>query len=54
MDYIFNFGGRVDPDMLELIPPYSNVRVRFIDGGTLHSDTCTFQQTILEQGGSPF
>ncbi|KAK9864129.1 hypothetical protein WJX84_011962 [Apatococcus fuscideae] len=54
VDYIFNFGGRVDPDMLELIPPYSNVRVRFIDGGTLHSDTCTFQQTILEQGHAIF
>ncbi len=53
VDYIFNFGGRIDQDMLDLIPPYRNVRVRFIDSTTLHSDTCTFQQTLLEQGDSP-
>ncbi|KAK9817752.1 hypothetical protein WJX72_001639 [[Myrmecia] bisecta] len=53
-DYIINMGGRIDPALLTLIPPFPNVRVRFIESSTAHSDTCTFHKTLLEQGHKLF
>lgn len=49
-DYVFSFGGRTDPGLLALVPPYHNVRVRFVDIDTLSSDTCTFRRIMLEMG----
>lgn len=48
--YVFNMGGRIDANLLDLIPGYSNVRVRFVDNSTMHSDTCSFQRALLEFG----
>ena len=48
--YVFNLGGRIDANLLDLIPAFSNVRVRFVDNSTMHSDTCSFQRTLVEFG----
>ena len=48
--YVLNFGGRIDPRLLALVPSYCNVRVRFVENSTMHSDTCTFQRTLTEFG----
>lgn len=51
-DYVISLGGRVSHSLLDLIPPYCNVRLRFVDNTTLHSDLCTFQKALLEFGSS--
>lgn len=43
-------GGRIDANLLDLIPGFSNVRVRFVDNSTMHSDTCSFQRALAEFG----
>lgn len=49
-DYVISLGGRIDATLLDLIPGYCNVRVRFVDNSTMHSDTCSFQQALVELG----
>lgn len=39
----------MDTTLVSLIPPYSNVRIRLVDGETAGSDTCTFHRTLLQQ-----
>ena len=51
--YVINMGGRLDPRLIALVPDFCNVRVRFVDNSTLHSDTCTFQRTLSEIGEAP-
>lgn len=51
--YVINMGGRLDPRLIALVPDFCNVRVRFVDNSTLHSDTCTFQRTLSEIGKAP-
>lgn len=49
-NYIINLGGRIDQELVSLIPSYDNVMVSFIEGETLHSDTCTFQRSLADLG----
>ena len=51
--YVINMGGRLDPRLIALVPDFCNVRVRYVDNSTLHSDTCTFQRTLSEIGEAP-
>jgi hypothetical protein len=39
----------VDTTLVSLVPAYSNVRIRLVDGETAGSDTCTFHRTLLQQ-----
>ena len=49
-DYVISMGGRMNPSMLDLIPAFCNVRLRFVDNSTMHSDTCSFQKALVEFG----
>jgi hypothetical protein len=39
----------VDTTLVSLVPSFSNVHIRLVDGETAGSDTCTFHRTLLEQ-----
>lgn len=52
-DYVINLGGRLELALLALVPPYPNVRLRFVEPDTAHSDLCTFHRTLLEAGAAP-
>ena len=52
VDYVINFAGRADAQLLSLVPPYGNVRVRFVEGDSWSSDLCTFHKTLAEFGDS--
>lgn len=49
-DYVISMGGRMNPSLLDLIPAFCNVRLRFVDNSTMHSDTCSFQKALVEFG----
>jgi len=49
-DYVISMGGRVNHSLLDLIPAFCNVRLRFVDNSTMHSDTCSFQKALVEFG----
>ena len=49
-DYVISMGGRMNPSLLDLIPAFCNVRLRFVDNSTMHSDTCSFQKALMEFG----
>ena len=40
----------MNPSLLDLIPAFCNVRLRFVDNSTMHSDTCSFQTALVEFG----
>ena len=48
--YVISLGGRINSSLLDLIPAYCNVRLRFVDNSTMHSDTCSFQRALLDFG----
>ncbi|DBB04554.1 TPA: hypothetical protein ACH3X1_012635 [Trebouxia sp. C0004] len=49
-DYVISMGGRLSHSLLDLIPAFCNVRLRFVDNSTMHSDTCSFQKALVEFG----
>ena len=49
-DYVISLGGRINSSLLDLIPAYCNVRVRFVDNSTMHSDTCSFHRALVDFG----
>lgn len=49
-DYVISLGGRVNHSLLDLVPAYCNVRLRFVDNSTMHSDTCSFQRALADFG----
>ncbi|KAL3148312.1 hypothetical protein ABBQ38_013776 [Trebouxia sp. C0009 RCD-2024] len=49
-DYVVSLGGRINSSLLDLIPAYCNVRVRFVDNSTMHSDTCSFHRALVDFG----
>ena len=49
-DYVMSLGGRVSHSLLDLIPGFCNVRLRFVDNTTMHSDTCSFQRALADFG----
>ena len=49
-DYVISLGGRISSSLLDLIPAYCNVRIRFVDNSTMHSDTCSFHRAFLDFG----
>lgn len=49
-DYVISLGGRISHSLLDLIPAFCNVRVRFVDNSTMHSDCCSFQRAFKDFG----
>ena len=49
-EYVISLGGRINQSLLDLIPAFCNVRLRFVDNSTMHSDTCSFQRAFLDYG----
>lgn len=47
---MISLGGRINSSLLDLIPAYCNVRLRFVDNSTMHSDICSFQRALLDFG----
>lgn len=47
---MISLGGRINISLLDLIPAYCNVRLRFVDNSTMHSDTCSFHRAFLDFG----